>query len=56
MSKIFEIILFVILFISIIYLFLAIIGVYRMMEERISESELKMNDKINELKIFLYKK
>lgn len=55
MSKILEIILFVILFWLIIVLFFAFGGLYSMVEQMISESELKMNDQINELKAFYRK-
>ena len=50
MGHIFEIILFIILFGLIVYLFLALAGFYRIIEEEISNSELKMSDKINEVK------
>jgi len=56
MSKILEILLFIILFILVIYLFLLFIGLYQILDEKISESELKMNDKINEIKTFYMKK
>ena len=56
MSKVLEIVLFVILFILVIYLFLLFIGLYQILDEKISESELKMNDKINEIKTFYIKK
>lgn len=55
MNKVLEIILFVVLFVLIIYLFLIFIGLYHIIDERISESELKMNDKINEIKTFYIK-
>ena len=48
MNHILEIILFIILFCLIIYLFLLITGFYTLVQEDISNSELKMNDKINE--------
>lgn len=56
MSKVLEILLFIILFILVIYLFLLFIGLYQILDEKISESELKMNDKINEIKTFYMKK
>lgn len=48
MNHILEIILFIILFCLVIYLFLLITGFYTLVQEDISNSELKMNDKINE--------
>lgn len=48
MNHILEIILFIILFCLVIYLFLLITGFYALVQEDISNSELKMNDKINE--------
>ena len=48
MSHTLEIILFIILFCLVIYLFLLITGFYALVQEDISNSELKMNDKINE--------
>ncbi|MBR3229773.1 MAG: hypothetical protein IKF91_02990 [Bacilli bacterium] len=56
MSKVLEIVLFVVLFILVIYLFLLFIGLYQILDEKISDSELKMNDKINEIKTFYIKK
>ena len=48
MNHVLEIILFIILFCLVIYLFLLITGFYTLVQEDISNSELKMNDKINE--------
>ena len=48
MNHVLEIILFIILFCFVIYLFLLITGLYTIIQEDISNSELKMNDKINE--------
>lgn len=48
MNHVLEIMLFVILFCLVIYLFLLITGFYAIIQEDISNSELKMNDKINE--------
>lgn len=50
MNHILEIILFVVLFALVIYLFLVILGFYQLIQEDISNSELKMNDQINVLK------
>ena len=50
MNHIVETILFIVLFALIGYLFLVVIGLYGIVEEMISESELKMNNIINELK------
>jgi predicted PurR-regulated permease PerM len=50
MNHILEIILFVVLFALVIYLFLVIVGTYQLIQEDISNSELKMNDQINVLK------
>lgn len=50
MNHILEIILFVVLFALVIYLFLVIVGIYQVIQEDISNSELKMNDQINVLK------
>lgn len=55
MNHILEIVLFIILFILFGYLFLVFIGLYSAVEEAISNSELKMNDQINELKIQIAK-
>lgn len=55
MNHILEIVLFIILFILFGYLFLVFIGLYNAVEEAISNSELKMNDQINELKIQIAK-
>lgn len=48
MNHVLEIILFIILFCLVIYLFLLVTGLYAIIQEDISNSELKMNDKINE--------
>ena len=50
MNHILEIILFVVLFALVIYLFIVILGFYQLIQEDISNSELKMNDQINVLK------
>lgn len=50
MSYFLEILLFIILFFLVIYLFFAIAGLYQIIQQDISNSELKMNDYINELK------
>ena len=50
MSHFLEILLFIILFFLVIYLFFAIAGLYQIIQQDISNSELKMNDYINELK------
>lgn len=46
-------ILFIVLFILIFYLFFIIVGLYEFIQKEISNSELKMNDRINEA---IYKK
>ena len=50
MNHILEIILFVVLFALVIYLFFVIVGFYQLVQQDISNSELKMNDQINVLK------
>ena len=50
MSHFLEILLFIILFFLVVYLFFAIAGLYQIIQQDISNSELKMNDYINELK------
>lgn len=50
MNHILEIILFVVLFALVIYLFFVIVGFYQLVQNDISNSELKMNDQINILK------
>ena len=50
MNHFLEILLFIILFFLVIYLFFAIAGLYQIIQQDISNSELKMNDYINELK------
>ena len=55
MHTILEVILFIILFALNILLLFAFGGLYTTVEQMISDSELKMNDKINELKIFIKK-
>lgn len=48
MNHTLEIILFIILFCLVIYLFLLITSFYTLVQQDISNSELKMYDKINE--------
>ena len=50
MSHFLEVVLFIVLFCFIFYLFFTIIGLYHEVEKMISNSELKMNDKLQELR------
>ena len=54
MNHTLEIILFFVLFSLSIYLFFTIIGLYAAVQNMISESELKMDSKINAVKFELY--
>ena len=55
MNHILEVFLFILLFCIDVYLFLILANFYGILEEMISKSELKMNDKINEVKFELIK-
>lgn len=51
MNHILEVFLFILLFFIDFYLFLILANFYGIVEEMISKSELKMNDKIDEVKL-----
>lgn len=51
MNHILEVFLFILLFFIDFYLFLILANFYGVVEEMISKSELKMNDKIDEVKL-----
>lgn len=55
MNHILEVFLFILLFCIDFYLFLILANFYGIVEEMISKSELKMNDKINEVKLEIIK-
>lgn len=55
MNHILEVFLFILLFCIDIYLFLILANFYGILEEMISKSELKMNDKIDEVKLEIIK-
>lgn len=55
MNHILEVFLFILLFCIDVYLFLILASFYGILEEMISKSELKMNDKIDEVKLEIIK-
>ena len=55
MNHILEVFLFILLFCIDVYLFLILANFYGILEEMISKSELKMNDKIDEVKLEIIK-